>query len=67
MECEAWGGEFGLETAHGEGVGCVFGLGGEHQGDEGLEAFVLLLPLFWLEKGVFSGERERERERGQIY
>ena len=41
VEGKAWGGELGLQTAHGEGVGGVFSLGGEHEGDEGLKAFVL--------------------------
>lgn len=41
FECEAGRGKLGLEAVHGEGGGGVFGLGGEHEGDEGLEAFVL--------------------------
>ena len=41
FEGETWWWEFGLQAAHGEGGGGVFGLGGEHEGDEGLEAFVL--------------------------
>ena len=34
-------GEGGLEAVHREGGGGVFCLGGEHEGCEGLEAFVL--------------------------
>lgn len=41
LEGEARGREVGLEAAHGDGVGGVFGLRGEHERDEGLEALVL--------------------------
>lgn len=41
-EREAGGWEGGLQAAHGGRGDGVFGLGGEHQGDEGLEALVLL-------------------------
>ena len=42
FEGEAVGGrEGGLQAGHGEGGGGVAGLGGEHEGDEGLETLVL--------------------------
>lgn len=42
LEREARGWELGLEAAHGDGGDGVFGLRGEHEGNEGLESLVLL-------------------------
>ena len=41
LECEAGRGELGLEAAHGDSIGGVFGLRRKHKCYQGLEALVL--------------------------
>jgi len=41
FECKTGVRKLGLQAAHGDGVGGVLGLGGEHKGNEGLETLIL--------------------------
>ena len=64
FEREAGRGEFGVEAAHGEGGGGVFGLGGEHEGDEGLESLVLRFAGICVSDGKRGCQMSLGRERG---